>query len=255
MTDSLGKFTIKEPKKLNQIFKAYLSAMDEANVRFNNLGMNLRGMGHSQVTLTDITIPKEIFESYPDLNDEGITFRVSLENLVKVLDRSKTGDSLEIEITTRTLNLVINSKYKKTYQLSMTEFDKEKDKLPKVLFANELHGTLDTFDEIIKDIKLMADHIRIEIQDKKLTINGTARDQNSGTMLDFMNDEGLKVVRNDKPVKQDYDPKMFESIVSILKGSESAMEIELDERTPMRIMVNIKGFGLLHHFVAPFIKD
>ena len=73
MTDSLGKFTIKEPKKLNQIFKAYLSAMDEANVRFNNLGMNLRGMGHSQVTLTDITIPKEIFESYPDLNDEGIT--------------------------------------------------------------------------------------------------------------------------------------------------------------------------------------
>lgn len=252
------KVVIKNPGKLKLIFQALSSTMDEVNIRLDTLGMSLRGMGNSNVTLTDILLPVSSFEEFPKIEagDDGIKFRIKLADVIKVLGRSKPEDIVDFELTSRTWNIIIHSKYTKKFELSMTAFDPGQDKMPKVTYSNELHVGPAVLDEILKDIKLISETIQIEIKDQKVTINGKARDQNSGTMLDFFSEEPvLKVVRSENDASSHYALAMFESLVSTLKSLDTTVEIELDNKTPMRLAYKVKDFGSLHHFVAPFIKD
>lgn len=252
------KIIIKNPNRLKLLFQALSYSMEEINIRLDAIGMSLRGISDNKVTLTDILLPIETFEEFPKIaaGDDGIKLRLKVADVIKVLGRSKPDDTVDFELTSRTFNVVIHSKYTKKYELSMTAFDPTYDKMPKVTYNTELHVGPAVFDEILKDIRLMAETIQIDIKDGKATINGKAKDQNSGTMLDFFSEEPiLKVVRNEADISATYDLGMFESLVSVLKSFDTTVEIELDNRTPMRIAYKVKDFGSLHHFVAPFIRE
>lgn len=251
-----AKILLKQPQKLAMIFKALYTSMEEVNVRIDTLGMNLRGMGNAKVTLTDILIPKTAFEEYPDIEaGSEITFQIKLADPIKILGRSKSDDTLELELTDRTFNFIIHGRYKKTFETSMQAFNKDHDQLPKVTYNNELTVKPGVLDEILGDVKLVSRYIFLEVKNNKLTVNGKARDQNSGTILEFFDtkDDTMKVVRNEERAISKYDLEMFSNLVSIFKTLDTDIVLEFDSQRPMRLRYDIKDFGRLHHFVAPWI--
>jgi proliferating cell nuclear antigen len=252
------RILLKQSQKLSMVFKALYTSMEEVNIRIDALGMNLRGMGNAKVTLTDILIPKSAFDEFPTIEvGSEITFQIKLADPIKILGRSKSEDTLELELTDRTFNFIIHGRYKKTYETSMQAFNKDHDQLPKVTYNNELTVKPGVLDEILGDVKLMTRYIFLEVKNNKLTVNGKARDQNSGTILEFFetDDNIMKVVRNEERAISKYDLEMFSSLVSIFKTLDTDVALEFDSQKPMRMRYIIKDFGSLHHFVAPWIAQ
>lgn len=248
------KLILKDPSRLSLVFKAMHSMMDETNIKITDLGLNIRGMSTDHVCLTDTFIVKEAFQDYPKLKGESIEFRINLDNIIKILGRSKPADTLEIELTERTLNLIINSTYKKTFQMSMQAFNKEEDKLPKIPYSTTLQASPAILHEIIGDTKLVSEFMTIVIKNKKLTVNGRGRDQNAGSTLDFWDEEAkvLEVIQNDEDIpKLDFSFSMFESVVNTLKNLQDPIVMDMGAGKPMRLGFNIKDFGKLHHYIAP----
>src|SRR5688572_17716132 len=194
--------TLKNPSRLRLIFQAMKSMMDETNIRIDDLGITIRGMSTDHVCLTDTFIVKQAFEKYPQLGSQNIELRINLDTIIKILSRAKPSDSLDIEFTERTLNLIINSSYRKTFEMSMLAFNKEEDMLPKIPYSTTIHVGPAILHEIIGDTKLVSDFMTVSIKNKTLKINGRGRDQNAGSTLDFYKEDAkiMELVQSDEDI-------------------------------------------------------
>lgn len=249
-----NQLEIKDPSKIRLILSAMDAMMDETNIEIMDQGIIVRGMPSNHVSLVDVFIPSTVFTQYSFTN-MPVKFRLRIKDLLKLLTRSKTSDTLTIAISHHRLQIIIRSDYTKQYSLSVMEFKEEEDKLPKLSMPVTIQTDPATLKDLLDDIALVSEFIVIHIsRNKEIDLSG--QDDLKGAHLAQFSHSTLNITDYDEEnLSSDLQSKfrldIFDKLVSTLKTLNTPITIELGPAMPMRITYNIQEFAKLHLFVAP----
>lgn len=239
---------LKDPTRLKLVLQAMDTLNDETNINIDENGIIIRGMPANHVSLMDVFIPAGVFSVF---DTQPFQFRIKVANLVKLISRAKSTDTLTISILEHRLLILIKSDYTKQYELSVMQFNKDEDKLPKVTFPVIINTDALFFKDLVDDIALVSEFFIVKIQpDKSIDLGG--QDDLRGVHLGFFNDEQLMITEcnTNTEIRSKFKIDIFMRLASVFKGLDR-MIIELGDSMPMRLTYSIPDFASITVFIAP----
>ncbi len=152
---------IKDLKTWQNLLSA-LSFLKEANFRFSSEGLKLKALDKTQSILVDLFLPKKAFTKY-DVEPNFIG--LGIEELTKISQRAFPTDSININITDSSMDIMIEGKFDRNFQLPLLQIDEEivKDLVIEKPFQIQLDA--EEFKEVLKDASLFSKNIMFKIED------------------------------------------------------------------------------------------
>jgi len=198
--------------RTNKDFTKYLDAADclltEASFNVSQEGMLLRAMDPSRVAMIELNIPSSTFDEYTVTRDGTLT--VNITELLKVLRRA--GSDAKIMLQTdpakERLNIEIQGKHKSTFNVPTLEPTIEEVPTPKVQYSTKIKVVADTLANVIDDVNLVADFVRITSNKEEIRFSGSGdMSEATVTLLDYVKGaKEAKVIRAEDLL--DYEPPL-----------------------------------------------
>jgi len=212
LKSKLFKLRIADAKLLRDMITVISTLVDEATFNINPEGIKLRAMDPSRVAMIDFSWPKTIFDEY--LCDAPMKMCINVSEMLKLLRRAAKEESVELALDEKTarLKIMIKGRYDRTFNMPTLEATEEEVPTPKVTFNVRAKTTTHGLHQAIEDVQLVSDHVRVEIDNEKMTLRATG---------DLMG-----------------------AIVELKKGSETLLELEAKESSKAT-------FSLSYLFYAP----
>ena len=234
---------LENPLLLSRIIDIISELVTEVRIKINHNGLSITAMDPANVSMVHFMLPKSSFSSFEAGND---VLGINLDNLKKILKRCSTGSSLIIEKQDNLLNIQIQDKIKRTFNLSLIEIESEEKEMPNLEFSSVVELDSSDFIDSIEDCMVVADACSFIIKDGKFVIE--ARGLNSA-MSEFSSDEAKITAEN---CKSRYS---LEYLQKFVKGSK------LSEKTTLRfaddhpLRMDIKNdFLELSFLLAPRVE-
>jgi len=167
------KLKVSDAKLLKDMTTAISILVDEATFKIDTDGLKLRAMDPSRVAMIDFSWPKTIFEEYTCTELTKICINIS--ELLKLLKRAGRDESVELSLDDKTgrLQVKIMGKYTRNFTMPTLEASEEEVPTPKISFNVKAKSTTASLSQAIEDAQLVSDHVRIEADPEKLTLNAT----------------------------------------------------------------------------------
>ncbi|MCW3981681.1 MAG: hypothetical protein NWE81_00970, partial [Candidatus Bathyarchaeota archaeon] len=167
------KVRMTDAKLLRDMFQAIAILVDEATFNLNPEEIQLRAMDPSRVAMIDFQWPKTVFDEYQC--DEPQKICVNIAELLKLLRRTGRDETVELSLSPETarMQIAIAGKYSRTFNMPTLEPQEEETPIPKVTFKVTAKTTTDGLKQAIEDAQLVSDHVRIEADGEKLTLQAT----------------------------------------------------------------------------------
>ena len=155
----------------------------EVRLKFTELGMSITAIDPANVSMVHFRIPKSAFAVY-EAGQESLG--VNLDNLKKILKRCGVKSSLILEKKENFLEIRIEDRIKRIFNLSLIEIESEDKELPTWEFSSVVELISQDFIEAIEDCAVVSDACSFIVQDNKFIIE--AKELNSAR-AEFSSDE------------------------------------------------------------------
>ncbi|MFH0971511.1 MAG: proliferating cell nuclear antigen (pcna) [Candidatus Micrarchaeota archaeon] len=167
------EFSFKDAKFFKQCIDAVANLIDEGSFEITKEGIHLRSLDPSQIAMVDFLLPKgHAFASY-DV-EEPRTLSVNLQDLSKIVARSKGGEKLIIgfdEKEGNRLQIEFSGDAKRAFKLPLLDLrETVMPKEPKVQLETKVKIKASQFKEMLKDVLLVSSHLQMEAKDKAFFI-------------------------------------------------------------------------------------
>ncbi len=135
----------------------------EVKIKLNEFGLSIVAIDPANVSMLRLIVPKSAFKEF-EADDEVLG--VNIENLKKILKRTtKTGD-LIMERKENTLEIKIEDKIKRTFNLSLIEIDAEDKEFPNHLeFSSKIKLSSEDFVDSIEDCSVVSDSCSFKVKE------------------------------------------------------------------------------------------
>ncbi|HLC47544.1 MAG TPA: proliferating cell nuclear antigen (pcna) [Candidatus Norongarragalinales archaeon] len=249
------EFSFKDARFFKQCIDAVGNLIDEGSFEISKEGIHLRSLDPSQIAMVDFRLPKgHAFASF-DV-DEPRTISLNLQDLSKVLSRSKGSEKVTIVFDEKEGNrLLIDfaGDSKRDFKLPLLDLrDSSIPKEPKVQLETAVKIKAGHFKEMLKDVVLVSSHLQMEAQDGQFNIEAHG---DSGDLKVENNTKTLK----DLEVKAASATKAMYPAEYLDKMTRAAIEaepvhIEFGTNKPIRLSYKISEAEFVF-FLAPRVES
>lgn len=155
----------------------------EVRLKINEFGMSIIATDPANVAMVSFKIPKSAFSQF-ETGEEVLG--INLDNLKRVLKRCGAGSSLILEKKENLLNIQIQDRIKRNFNLSLIDIDSEDKTMPHLEFSSKVELNSADLISSIEDCLVVADACSFKIKNEKFIIE--AKGLNSASS-EFSGDE------------------------------------------------------------------
>jgi proliferating cell nuclear antigen len=247
------KLKVTDAKLLRDMATAISILVDEATFKIESEGLKLRAMDPSRVAMIDFEWPKTIFAEYEC--SEPSKMCINISEILKLLKRASKDETVELSLDDKTgrLQVKITGKYTRNFTMPTLEASEEEVPTPKISFNVKAKTTTHGLSQAIEDAQLVSDHVRIEADSEKLTLNATGDlmgaiitlQKGSDALLDLETKENSKAT---------FSLSYLSEIIKAASATSDIATIEFSTDMPVRIDFQQTKEGKLTFFLAPRIE-
>jgi proliferating cell nuclear antigen len=249
----LFKVRIADAKLLRDMITVISTLVDEATFNVSSKGIKLRAMDPSRVAMIDFEWPNTIFDEY--LCDAPLKMCINVSEMLKLLRRAAKEESVELTIDEKTgrLKIAIKGRYDRNFTMPTLEAAEEEVPTPKITFNVRAKTTTHGLHQAIEDVQLVSDHVRIEIDNEKMTLRATGDlmgavvelKKGSETLLDLEAKESSKAT---------FSLSYLSDIIKNASATSDIATLEFSSDMPVKIDFQQPKEGRLTFYLAPRIE-
>jgi proliferating cell nuclear antigen len=186
------RIKLENPSLLSKAVEVISELVIEVRIKVNDFGLSINAIDPANVAMVGFKMPKSVFSEFESGKE---TLGVNLENLKRILRRCGAGSSLVMEKKENMLNLQVQDKIRRDFNLGLIEIESEDKEMPQLEFSSQVE--LDSADliSVIEDCAVVDDACSFIIKDGKFIIE--AKNINSAR-IEFSSDEALIEAENCK---------------------------------------------------------
>ncbi len=247
------KVRIADAKLLRDMITVISTLVDEATFNISSEGIKLRAMDPSRVAMIDFEWPNTIFDEY--LCDAPLKMCINVSEMLKLLRRAAKEESVELTIDEKTgrLKIAIKGRYDRNFTMPTLEAAEEEVPTPKITFNVRAKTTTHGLHQAIEDVQLVSDHVRIEIDNEKMTLRATGDlmgavvelKKGSETLLDLEAKESSKAT---------FSLSYLSDIIKNASATSDIATLEFSSDMPVKIDFQQPKEGRLTFYLAPRIE-
>src|SRR5215471_17332616 len=206
--------TMNDARLFRNLLGAISSLIEEADFNANTDGIKLRSMDPSHIAMVDFEWPKTAFDTYECTANTKL--RLSVSNLLKLLKRTRSDESIEVlyDDTNKKLNITLKDKIVRKFITPTLEPSTEEVPTPKVPFSAKVKLAAASLRDIIDDTQAISDNVRLEVAPEKFTIKASGEMSSAVIEMDKGSDAILEI-----DLKQETDPKTGQPMVDPKTGT------------------------------------
>jgi len=247
------KAKISDAKLLRDMITAISTLVDEATFNITPESIQLRAMDPSRVAMIDFEMPKTVFDEYSA--DTPTKMCINITELLKLLRRTSKDESVELALDEKTgrLNVGIKGKYDRTFNMPTLEAAEEEVPTPKITFNVRAKATTEGLNEAIQDVQLVSDHVRIEIDNEKMTMRATG-DLMGATVELKKGSDALLDLEAKEASKATFSLSYLSEIIKTAAATSDVATLEFSSDMPIRLDFQQPKEGKLTFYLAPRIE-
>jgi len=244
---------INDAKLLRDTITAISTLVDEATFDITPDAIKLRAMDPSRVAMIDFEMPKTTFDEYTC--DTPTKMCINITEILKLLRRTAKDESVELALDEKTgrLNLTIKGKYERTFNMPTLEAAQEEVPTPKVTFNVRAKATTEGLHQAIEDVSLVSDHVKIEMDNEKMTMRATG-DLMGATVELKKGSDALLDLEAKEPCKATFSLNYLLEIIKTAAATSDVATLEFSTDMPIRIDFQQPKEGKLTFYLAPRIE-
>jgi len=253
-------FSIKKEnsKILKTIVEALGAIIDETAFKITPNEFIITAMDPSRICLLKLIIKKEHFDEYNCEKETKIG--LNLEDLDKILKRSSTNDSVEIDFNEKDQKIKISMKRgeasrKRTFSLALLDVDIEEipmDNLLKIEYPSTWEFDPDFLVEAMKDAEIYSEILNVKTEEGKgLTFNSSGQ---IGEMTYEIELSELFGAILQGTTTGAYSLTFLKTIMKLAPITEK-LEISLKTDHPLKFKFHLLEGGELYYFLAPRVDE
>jgi proliferating cell nuclear antigen len=222
--------------------------IDEAELIIKSEGLELKATDPSQISMIDFSMPKKAFKTYE--LDKETTLGLDLDYLNQVLSRTKTDDSLLIELNEKdsSLNLTFTGSSKRNFLIPLIDVSSGKIPSPRIEFDAVIEMNSSILSDALKDASLISTHITLEANESEFKVyanSSKGKVENNTLKKEF---KEFKIKNSAKAMfPLDY-------LSDMLKGSGKNLILSMKSNAPIKLEYKINEANLTY-FLAPRIES
>ena len=233
---------------------AVKTLVEEATFEASTEALTFRAMDPSHVALVDLLLPNTSFEKYEI--DKPFKFSLRVEDLVKLVGRSDTKDSVEMSSTDEDMIMVkfVNG-YKREFSIHLIESSGGSAPLPKLEFDTKATLTKAILERVLSDISVVSDQVTIQAMKEKLMFSGKSDIGKADIGLE-KTDADVLDLQVSAESKATYSIDYLVGILKALGGVADTVLVEFSTKKPMRLEMKLNDQGgKLTYFLAPRVSS
>ncbi len=242
------------PNEWKVVINSISTLVEEASFEATSEGLTFRAMDPSHVALVDLDWPNSAFDKYDC--DKQFKFTVRVEDLVKLIRRAESQDSIEISAAeNEMLQVRMVNGYEREFQIHLIESTYTATPLPKISFNSKTLITEQTFEKMLSDITVVADHLIIETDSNKVAFFGKS-DSGTGSAIVKKGHEDLLELKVKEDSRSTYSIDYLLNITRAAGKSTDVITLEYSNKMPLRLTFKLseKG-GRMHFYLAPRLEE
>jgi proliferating cell nuclear antigen len=180
---------------------------------------------------------------------------INISELLKLLKRAGKDESVELSLDDKTgrLQIKIQGKYARNFTMPTLEASEEEVPTPKISFNIKAKATTQGLSQAIEAAQLVSDHVKIEADAEKLTLNATG-DLMGATITLQKGSDALLDLETKEPSKATFSLSYLSEIIKAAAATSDIATIEFSTDMPVRIDFQQQKEGKLTFFLAPRIE-
>ena len=247
------------------IFNHLTKFSDSLNIVFNTDNMYIQGMDSSHVSMFEIRIFSDWFESYKC--EKSMTIGVPTGILYKVLNAGDENQLLFLEYEEDSDKLGINFKnlkadqkyFPKEFEIPLIDLETDMLHVPECDYDMVAKLPIKSLSTIVDQLCIFGDNMTVEINDSpKMNFSS---DGHEGNMCVNMVDDGKEFtdefsVTCDVDIKLQYSLKYLQMFTSFSKVNKD-VTIKMSEGTPFEMYYHMENSenSFVRFFLAPKVDD
>jgi proliferating cell nuclear antigen len=236
------------------VASAIKTLVEEATFDATNEALTFRAMDPSHVALVDLHWPNSSWVKYEC--DKPFKFSLRVEDLVKLIGRSDTKDSVEISSTEEDAVAVrFTNGYKREFTIHLIESSMGTAPLPKLEFTTKVTLTKTIFEKVLSDISVVSDQVTIQAAKEKLSFSGKSDIGKAAIDLQ-KNDADVLDLKSDADDKATYSIDYLLNFMKSIGSVVDTLTCEFASKKPIRIEAKLNDQGTrLVFFLAPRVSE
>lgn len=234
---------LENPGLLSRIIEIISELVSEVRIKVNDLGLSITAMDPANVSMVSFVLPKKSFSVF---ETDSEVLGINLDNLKRILKRSGSASSLLIEKKDNYLNIQIQDRIKRNFNLSLIDIDSEEKEMPNLEFSSIIEIRSQDLSDSIEDGLVVADACSFEIKDGRFIIE--AKGLNSA-MSEFSSDEVKIRAEN---CKSRYSLEYLQKFIKATKLVEKTI-LKFANDHPLKMDIKNEGMEL-SFLLAPRVE-
>ena len=230
---------------------AIVSLVDEGVFSISKEGIGLKAMDPSSISMISFFMPNKAFSKF-DI-EKNTSIGLNLENLNKILSRTRDGESLMMKDVDNKLFLEFTGQSaKRRYRLQLIDIKKNFEKEPNIEFDAFVEINGEPLKDIIKDASLISSYISFKASKDQFAVNARG---DSGELEELHEVDGsaTKKVDAKKGTESTFNLEFLENMVRSCPAGGN-IGISLKSSEPMKLRYNI-GDAEVTYYLAPYLEE
>ncbi len=216
----------------------------EVRIKVNEFGMSIIAMDPANVAMVSFKVPKIAFSQFESGNE---VLGINLDDLKQILKRCAAGSSLLLEKKENLLNIQIQDRIKRNFNLNLIDVEGEERELPNLEFSSFVEISSIDLINSVEDCSVVSDSCSFIIKDGGFIIE--AKSLNSA-MSEFSGDEAKIEAEN---CKAKYS---LEYLQKFMKASKLCEKIILHFAEDHPLKIDFKNQEMeLNFILAPRVEN
>jgi len=228
--------------------------IDEAIFNITPEALLLRQMDPSHVAMIDFEWPSTVFDEYKC--EEELKLSVNITEMLKLLRRVSSDESIQLTIDEDTGRLNINLKgtHVRNFKMPTLEPIGEDIPTPKVNFKAKIRMTTSSLKDAIDDASIVSDHVRFEATTESLLMKGDGIMGSVSVEIGRESESilGFEISETSKAL---FSLNYLSNIVKAASVVSDIVTIEFSTDMPIRLDFEMLQEGKLQYYLAPRIED
>src|SRR5881397_2727896 len=261
------KATMNDARLFRNLLGAISSLIEEADFTAGPEGIKLRSMDPSHIAMVDFEWPRTAFDSYESTANTKL--RLSVSNLLKLLKRTRSEESIEVvfDDTNKKLNITLRNKIVRKFITPTLEPSTEEVPTPKVPFSARVKLAAASLRDIIDDAQAISDNVRLEVSPDKFLIKASGEMSSVAIEMDKGSDAILEIdlrpetdpktgqpAATTTPARATYNLNYLGEIIRAGSGASEVTSLEFSTNMPIKVEFEMPQQGRLLYYLAPRIE-
>ncbi len=251
---AMFKATMNDARLFRNLLGAISSLIEEADFNATPDGIKLRSMDPSHIAMVDFEWPKAAFDSYECAGNTKL--RLSVSNLLKLLKRTRSDESIEVvfDDANKKLNITLRNKIVRKFITPTLEPSTEEVPTPKVPFNARVKITASSLRDIIDDVQAISDNVKLEVSPEKFVVRAAGELSSALIEMDKGSDAILDIDVKERATAT-YNLNYLGEIIRAGSGASEVTSLEFSTNMPIKVEFEMPQQGRLLYYLAPRIES